>query len=87
MASNELGESVRRDIAELLQKDASAELSARVLNRLRQLVDGKSGTVELPYLVRVECQRILSDVSKARRESTKEAMKYVFIAAISIRKF
>lgn len=76
MAANELGESVRRDIAVLLQKDASVEVSARVLDRLRQLVDGSNGAaVELPYLVRVECQRILGNVAKARRESTKEVMK------------
>lgn len=90
MASIELGESVRRDI-DVLQSDACSEATReRILKRLRLLTGGAANAeaasdrvvVELPYLMRVECQRILADVSKAKRESTKDAMRLSLNAVI-----
>lgn len=86
MASLELGESVRRDIDVLRNDSCDAAASDRVLKRLRLLMGGGGNNenaesasdrivIELPYLMRVECQRILADISKAKRESTKDAMR------------
>lgn len=87
LAANELGESVRRDL-ELLQSDRKNSLRQQdvdgILQRLRSLVgaasaDSASTAVELPYLVRIECQRLLADVGKSKRDTSKESMKYVAV--------